>query len=167
MHTAGTVVTKATTHSHAADVRNRHVRSVLADVRAKASTSAEPTRRIVASACAKLKDPIAATELPSTSGMARAVRRIRHVANALPDDPGTLAELKIEDEFTKTEKGDNFLLFDNMDAENRIIIMTTNANLTFMLNCDDLYMDGTFSVTPPLFKQLYTIHGKYFHKNGI
>lgn len=75
-------------------------------------------------------------------------------------NPSSLAELKIYGKFDVTADGEKFMLFDNEYVENRIVVFATPANLNFLLGCMDWYMDGTFSIAPPLFKQIYTIHGK-------
>ncbi|KAG4081143.1 hypothetical protein HA402_011988 [Bradysia odoriphaga] len=125
--------------------------------------SIPPPRRVIRSATAKIST-VAATELPKYETLARNVRRIRQNANVTPQLPQTLDALKIDGEFAITVKLEPFVLFDNKDAENRIVMFATRNNLNFMVLCDDLYMDGTFDITPPLFKQVYTIHGRKNNK---
>lgn len=38
-------------------------------------------------------------------------------------------------------------------------LFATTQNLQTMKSCEQWFCDGTFSVTPPLFSQLYTVHG--------
>ncbi len=66
---------------------------------------------------------------------------------------------KLTDPFTRTVKGDLFLLHDNNADVNRVVIFCTKENLAFLNHCDDWYMDGTFDITPAMFNQVYTIHG--------
>ncbi|XP_031327714.1 uncharacterized protein LOC116158974 [Photinus pyralis] len=57
-----------------------------------------------------------------------------------------------------------FLLFDNgPDTEHRILIFSTQRNLELLERCEHWYADGTFKTTPPLFTQVYTIHGVRFN----
>lgn len=69
-----------------------------------------------------------------------------------------LNDLVLNEQFIKTMKGGDFLLFGSGPDETRMLIFGTKANLNFLSKCHSVYMDGTFDVTPPLFKQIYTIH---------
>ena len=40
-----------------------------------------------------------------------------------------------------------------------MLIYGTEASISFLANSDDWFMDGTFTVAPPQFAQLYTVHG--------
>lgn len=51
------------------------------------------------------------------------------------------------------------MLYDSGPGVQRIIIFTTRKNLDLMVNTQHWFADGTFKSTPPLFQQLYTIHG--------
>lgn len=148
-----------TDHSHAGDARNKEKRIALSEIRQKAAQSNSPPRRVIRSATAAISTE-AAIEMSKYESLARNVRRIRQKANTTPAQPQSLAELTIDGEFAQTIKGDSFVLYDNEDAANRIVMFTTKDNLNFMIMCDDLYMDGTFAITPPLFKQVYSIHGE-------
>ena len=54
-----------------------------------------------------------------------------------------------------------FLLYDNgTDAEERVIIFSTDAQMQCLATSDKWFMDGTFGVAPTLFSQLYVIHGQ-------
>ena len=54
-----------------------------------------------------------------------------------------------------------FLYYDNShEAEERVIIFSTEDHLHRLATCDTWCMDGTFSVAPRLFHQLYVIHGQ-------
>ena len=68
----------------------------------------------------------------------------------------------IDQEYGKTIKGEDFLLYDHNEADSRILIFATAESLRFLANCAEWYLDGTFQIAPKLFKQLYTIHGIEF-----
>lgn len=117
-------------------------------------------REIIAEATANVSKVVAAS-LPKSSELRRIVNRQRHNPE-MPKNPKTLSELNLTAEFCRTLRGENFLLYDSGPDENkRIVMFGTNANLNFLVDCTELYMDGTFSITPPLFNQLYTIHGNW------
>jgi len=62
-----------------------------------------------------------------------------------------------------TTGGENlqpFLLYDNENNENRIIIFSSPENLEVLKTSKYWYMDGTFSTAPTCFNQVYIIHVK-------
>lgn len=132
------------------------------DIRKSAAISTDSTKRVVSNGVVKIKSQVSKAALPTVRQMKRTVQRVK--AKCVTEGrkiPQTLAELKIDGVFAQTSNGDNFVLFDNEDEQKRIVIFATKANLKFLLGCVDWYMDGTFSMTPPLFKQIYTIHGNF------
>ncbi|XP_022161694.1 uncharacterized protein LOC111027604 [Myzus persicae] len=72
--------------------------------------------------------------------------------------PTNMRDLLIPEKYTYTVAGDKFLQFDSCASDNRIIIFSTQKNLDLMATCDHWYADGTFKTSPPLFKQVSTIH---------
>lgn len=101
-------------------------------------------------------------QMPSKNQMLRNVNRYRQKPDA-PKNPKTVWELNLTDEYVQTKKGDKFILYDSGAIEqldSRIIMFGSNENLQLLEACTEIYMDGTFKVAPPLFNQLYTIHGK-------
>lgn len=97
------------------------------------------------------------------------MNRVRNLAKN-PQNSKTIAELWFDEKHSQTISKKNFILFDSgveeEDGNFRIIIFGTQENLDFLIRCDGIFMDGTFSVTPPLFNQLYTIHGiNIYNKN--
>ena len=57
------------------------------------------------------------------------------------------------------------LLFDSGPGNDRIVIFSTTRNLKLMCECDNWFADGTFKTSPPLFSQVYIIHG--FKENNV
>lgn len=147
-------------HFHAPDAREIEKKRVLTTIKNAAKNSRDNARRIIAESVGNVS-VAAAASLPSVKSMTRMIGRIRQ-QNKYPKNPKSLQELILPEEFTKTEKGDLFLLHDSGPNNNRLMIFGTAENLSLLAECNSIYMDGTFDVTPPLFKQLYTIHGDYF-----
>lgn len=50
------------------------------------------------------------------------------------------------------------------DISGRILIFSTKKNLEILSGAKSFFMDGTFSICPQLFHQLYTIHVEYFNE---
>lgn len=149
------------THAHGADGRlldSAIVRNWLKRT-AKDQPALDP-RAIAVEALNKAKATTAPI-LPTQQNLARSARRSRGAQGLTI--PISLAELQLPDIYRKTNDGTNFVLFDEPlynEDENRLIIFGTDENLKLLSECDSVYADGTFDLSPPLFQQLYSIHGE-------
>ena len=66
----------------------------------------------------------------------------------------------LPEEYTTTTNNQQFLQYDNgQNAENRMLVFYSPESLERLANAQTffIFMDGTFSVPPHPFKQLYTI----------
>ncbi|QQP58582.1 Uncharacterized protein FKW44_003950 [Caligus rogercresseyi] len=97
--------------------------------------------------------------LPNFNQLKRTIRNKRKSQNQAPPQPFSLSELLIPMEYHLTYSQEPFLLFDSNDRGDRILIFSTQDNLTILSQANTWYADGTFKVAPPLFEQLYTLHG--------
>ena len=112
-------------------------------------------------------------DVPSTSGvlakvpdrptLQRLVNRVRQAT--LPPNPKSVADLgELPRDFTVTDSGELFLLYDNketMDGEGRILVFATKENLRILFKSRIWFVDGTFKTAPNISLQLFTIHGLY------
>ena len=73
--------------------------------------------------------------------------------------PNSYLDLNIPEEFTKTIKGELFLIYDSGPTNGRILIFATQSNLDILVRSEHWYADGTFKTVSLIFGQLYTIHG--------
>ncbi|CAF1055049.1 unnamed protein product, partial [Brachionus calyciflorus] len=120
--------------------------------------------RIKLSVVDELKTKEAIASMPSYEADRQVVCRTKK--KNLPDyppEPKSLSEIEIPDFLKKTlefegQNSDNFFFYDSgKDDENRFFIFTTEENLK-LLEKSNCFADGTFSVAPNLFYQVYTIH---------
>ena len=95
--------------------------------------------------------------MPSLETVRRGIRRARQGNVPVAPQPVDRTFV-IPAPYTTMENGDRFLRFDN-NVDDRILIFGTDESLNFLAAADDWFMDGTFTVAPPQFVQLYTIHG--------
>ena len=104
--------------------------------------------------------PVAAQgALPKESSVRRMIQRERR--KNLPPLPKSASEIEIHGKWRETASGEDWLIFDECIEGERVLIYSSAQNI-YHLSCSKTwYGDGTFSVTPPFFKQLYTIHGEY------
>ena len=97
-----------------------------------------------------------APKLPSFTSLKSSL--YRNQRSRLPSLPKTRTEIRVEGDWTKTLTGENFFLHDDGDS-NKILIFGTQENLLKLSELDTIYVDGTFSTCPSLFRQLFTING--------
>ena len=68
----------------------------------------------------------------------------------------------IPNEFLQTINGNRFLLHDSCDGDpNRLLIFATNEGLSLLESSDHWFADGTCSVSPNTFFQVYTVHAVF------
>ena len=154
------VVKSSNEHTHEPISKIFHCNEVKAGIKRRAAESQKPTHSIVASKISKLEEE-SAVSLPRLDSLKRTICRARKKAENIHSEPTSLDTLQIPEVYTRTSKGEPFLLYDSgSDAENtRIIIFGTQSNLA-TLNTSSIWLaDGTFKVAPKLFLQLYVIHG--------
>ena len=89
--------------------------------------------------------------MPSLETVRGGIRRARQ-GNVLVAPQPVDRTFAIPAPYTTMENGDRHLRFDN-NVDGRILIFGTNES------AGDWFMDGTFTVAPPQFTQLYTMHG--------
>jgi hypothetical protein len=95
----------------------------------------------------------------------------RELAKNRPPLPKSASEIVLPDSFKTTDSGEDFVFLDDTQTvqlgngetrEERILAFTTYRHFSQLLGCKaPFFMDGTFSVAPPCFYQLYTIHSVY------
>ncbi|CAG7819980.1 unnamed protein product [Allacma fusca] len=79
----------------------------------------------------------------------------------------SFATLQIPEPLEKTMRNQRFLLYDNNNATNRVIIFASDDSLDKLSYCDTWLLDGTFKTCPTVFQQLYTVHGIYKHSVAV
>uniref|UniRef100_A0A6P7GX96 Uncharacterized protein LOC114343419 n=1 Tax=Diabrotica virgifera virgifera TaxID=50390 RepID=A0A6P7GX96_DIAVI len=158
VHTVGDEVVKSTSHNHVADASILEAKKACNRMKELAHQVDLTTQGIIATVSQEVS--VGATgQLPSISSLKRTLQNTRQRVEAIPANPRSLTELIIPEEYTRNNNGEPFLLFDSGPNEQRILIFSTERNLTLMASCEHWYADGTFTCTPLLFGQLYTIHG--------
>ena len=79
---------------------------------------------------------------------------------AVQVQPATLDQLALSDEYQKTAKGEQLLLYDSGAADaHRFLISGTQTNLQMLQSSRCWLADGTFKRAPSLFTQVYVVHG--------
>lgn len=163
VHSNGeSVIKRIGEHNHAADAASLNATKLVNEMKNRAVNSQDSGHQIITGASVGLSNATAA-KLPQISSIKRTLRRVRQGENHALPNPLSRIDLEIPAEFSITETGEEFLLYDNGKINDRILIFSIRRNLRLLAASQHWYMDGTFKTAPALFEQLYTIHGIRFN----
>lgn len=118
----------------------------------------QPVKRLFDEAF-ESEDPGEVPASCSFVGMKTTLYRSRRTL--VPVLPTQLGNIVLEGEWTQTLDQKPFLLA-NDGEENKILVFSTDQNLEILSASDQIFMDGTFAVSPALFTQLYTIQVLFY-----
>ena len=114
------------------------------EIRKKAKNSHDKSRLIIQEARFKLSSEAAAI-IPQYTSSQRSIQRIRKDKN-VPKEPITFADIVIPLKFQVTASNQQFLLYDNNDHNNRLLIFASKEQLDLLNQCEAWHCDGTFAV---------------------
>ena len=114
------------------------------------------TRTIIKEIIKDKRDDVL-VELPSASALSQQANRLNRKKNIRTKEPKSLAGLVINDCLKKTYKGEDFLLGESGEGDERIFLFSTAKNMKMLSKYPSWMGDGTFAVVPLIFLQLYTI----------
>jgi hypothetical protein len=77
----------------------------------------------------------------------------------------TSSVFDIPDNYSQTLGGKQFLLNDTLIRNKRMLTFANDLQLVILFKSKHIFIDGTFSVCPPFFDQVFTIHGVH-HEHG-
>lgn len=148
-------VKKETEHNHPPQVVKKNKLEFLSNLKEKALSSRDIPSNIVRGEKRKLDDGTKKS-IPKDETLSKKIKRIRYSherANfkelefTLPD---SLAMLNREE----------FCIVDDYDPDKktRMLVFTTNNLINFASQSEGFIVDGTFSIAPVNFSQVYTIH---------
>ena len=95
-------------------------------------------------------------ELGNPETIKQSLRRER--AKNLPKNPNSVGDLVLEDEWTKTSDGDQFMIYNNgVDSSNRMLVFGTDEGLHHLASSTTWFLDGTFNVMSEGLMSVYWI----------
>ena len=160
-HTVGDqVMLHIDKHNHAPDEASNQVREFNKRLKTAATTSTATPHQIIADSSVGLSQMVSA-KISSPKQLKRNILNARKTVSSTPSTPRTLNELNLPPRYTTTLSSppQQFLLFDSGPGAHRTLIFSTTNNLNLMAESEHWFADGTFKTSPPLFQQIYTIHG--------
>ncbi|CAF1510134.1 unnamed protein product [Adineta ricciae] len=160
--------TETTAHVHAPNLEENISLEFKSNITDRATASHDPPRRIIHQALLKINKTNGAA-VPSYTSSQRTIERKQKRQDLPLPTPISFSDICIPDELRITNNGDRFLLYDNGDANHRVIILSSDNDLDCLSNSEHWHCDGTFKIRlmiiihieicPKIFNQLYTIHG--------
>ena len=149
-----------THHTHGANNNKIEVLKCRRRMKIRALGSLDNPNQILVNGNAQLNEG-ARAYLSSSETIKRDLRRTR--AAHRPQEPASLQDLIIEGAWAQThgDVPEQFVLHDSgVDSFERIIMFGKRSHLVKLMDSEKWCCDGTFSVAPALFTQLYVILGK-------
>ena len=162
----GEEVTVTQPHNHAPNASTVEKTQARAEMRHRATLTAESTSAIRDAAEAGLSEA-ARAEMPRAADVLRSIARYRRAAGNAGREPVTLEDVELPGELqnTVTRPGSTpgrFLLYDSRDDEEyggrRMLVFASDWGLLKLADARHWLADGTFKVAPAVFEQLYTVH---------
>ncbi|XP_068245328.1 uncharacterized protein [Palaemon carinicauda] len=144
-------------HTHAPSKGKIDAAKTIQRVNMRAISTKETAQQILSEACRSIDEETRAN-LPPIHHLRRNIRRHRQRLSRSRPLSLNAQELVLTDEYTKTQDGQDFLLFDSGPIDKRILIFGTQKNLDYLSQASHWSLDGTFKTVPRIFLQLYTIH---------
>lgn len=145
-------------HCHIPNPARAAVKQLHSRITERAVRTQDPPRRIIQDEVQTLPREAAAS-IRCNKNLAAMINRKRKRVHHAPPCPISRNGFIIPDNYTVTMSGEQFLLFDSgMDDEDRILIFGTNRMVQLMAQYQHWFIDGTFSVSPDIFYQLFTVH---------
>lgn len=144
-------------HSHESSAATLEVAAVVTGVKRRAAESQE-IPSVVINNCGRNLSVAGQGICPSDKAMKMTIRRARKQNANAPAAPENLTDLEIPEVYREynVEEGvtENFLLGDSGADEQRILIFGRRRGLD---TSETWYADGTFTITPTLFGQVFVI----------
>ena len=152
------IVGRVDVHTHGPNNTKVEVTKVRVDMKRRAETTIDAPQQILSDGLAQAS-AASAVNLPHLTNVRRTIRRYR-ANGGDPVNPRDRAVIPVlPNEYQLTNNGDRFLLHDSgVGDPERLIMFCTDQGLELLEQSDHWFADGTFSVSPAIFFQVYTVH---------
>ncbi|KAH7708927.1 hypothetical protein AAVH_23803 [Aphelenchoides avenae] len=159
----GAIVRRINDHSHGSDVARIEAAKVVAAVKRRCAENQELPGQLVATALQNVNEAIMG-KLPSTRAIKQSTNRQRNKVGAVPANPANLQDLVIPEQYRYYCPDENtrelYVLADSGPGDERVIIFGRQSSGEWAHLMQVLYADGTFSISPGLFYQVFVLLAK-------
>ena len=164
LHTiAGEVVEEMHSHTHEPSAAQIEAATVKTKLRTRAKDTLESPSTVI-NECLTNVSQASLAVLPDVPAMRKIISRQRNCVTQAPSNPTDLRQLSLPDcyKIYVPQPGveENFLLCDSGPGPDRILIFGRQSWLQHLAASDIWFVDGTFSIAPNLFSQIYVISAK-------
>ena len=135
-----------TDHNHAPNPDEITSAKFKSKVNERAAVSSEAPRKIIHEMLLDV-DPGDASSISSYTTAQRSIARKRKKNDIPLPTPSSFESIVIPEQLKLTNTGDQFMLYDNEQNDNRIIIFSSMADLNRLSNSEHWHADGTFKVS--------------------
>ncbi|MGL6146086.1 MAG: hypothetical protein ACRC0D_06330, partial [Macrococcoides caseolyticum] len=155
------VIKKVNQHSHGSDAAKVDASVILTNIKRKATETTDIPSMLLNNALQGTSEPVQA-KLPKKDSVRKMIQRIRTQTQSAPPQPTDRSEIIIPVEYRTMEvepgRLENFLLWDSGEGNDyRIFIFGRESVGLWSNQIKQLYVDGTFSLAPALFSQIYVV----------
>ena len=152
------VIEEVNEHSCGNEHTKIEVTRIRAEMKRKAETTIDAPQMILSGGPTNASD-VAAVNLPRLDHVRRATRRQTGGDDTPAIPQNRIGIPVIPNEFQQTINDNRFLLHDSCVGDpNRLLIFATDEGLSLLESSDRWFADVTFSVSPNIFFQVYTVH---------
>lgn len=148
-------------HTHGANPAHLEAAKIITAMKGRAASTMETPTQIINSAC-QVASSSTLGHLLQKNSLRKTVQRVRNRGGHAPVLPANCASLVIPQNYTQYTLPDgsveNFVLADSgVGDRDRILIFGRSATATWIGNVNKLYVDGTFSLSPIIFSQVFIL----------
>ena len=148
-------------HSHGSDAAQLRTAMILTGIKRRAIDTTEIPSVILNSALQGTSTAVQA-KMPKKDAIRKVIQRLRKHNQAAPPQPVDRASIIIPDAYriykVAPDQIEEFILWDSGEQdEDRIFLFDRMSNGDWSNQMERLYVDGTFSLAPALFAQIYVI----------
>ncbi|CAF0936737.1 unnamed protein product [Brachionus calyciflorus] len=144
-------------HNHEPDLIQEEVYFYVAKILNRAKTTSEDPRSIIKLCLVGISQE-ASKKMPRANALTQRIVRIRQKKVDYGPNPDSLQDIDLSAELRKSLRKENFFHDDSgQDDPSRILVFATDRNIHLINTNLDWYGDGTFDVSPLLFKQIFSI----------
>ena len=169
LHTLdGLVVNTLNDHSHDSDPAKQVIRAAVSTIKRRAEESLEETSRVINEGLKDIPQCVLGV-MPTQESLKKTVRRLRKQNAQAPAAPQSLEALIIPERYSlyvsSPDVTERFLLHDTGPGNDRILMFGRQSNITLLGGSPTWFIDGTFSIAPPLFDQVFVVLAE--HLGGV
>lgn len=164
----GEVVKQINEHSHGSDAAQVGASSIITQIKARALDTTE-IPSVVFNESLQNSTSAVQGKIPNKDAIRKVIQRVRNDNSAAPPLPLDRMSIVIPDQYryyTVSEgREELFLLWDSGALDNdRILLFGREANKKWSNQIKKIYIDGTFSLAPSMFAQIYVVMAE---RNGF